>query len=135
MATTNSKTIVLAYHDAFYKNDRATVRKLLADDGTFIGPLNSFTNPETFLDAAAIFMQLSAKTQIKKVFVDGDEACVLYDSTTIVPSIPVFPVASWFKMESGKIKFFHVHFDPTPFVKAKENGDISKALQSKNNSR
>ncbi len=131
MTTNNSKTLVLTYHDAFYRNDRAAVRKLLADNGTFIGPLNSFSNADHFLDAAAVFMQLSEKTEIKKVFVDGDEVCVLYDSKTIVPSIPILPIASWFKIESEKIKFFHVHFDPTPFVKAKENGDIAKALQAR----
>jgi hypothetical protein len=62
----------------FYGNDRAAVRNLLADNGTFIGPLNSFTNADTFLDAATIFMQLSEKTEIKKVFVDGGDVCILY---------------------------------------------------------
>ena len=125
-----TKTIVLAYHDAFYKNDRAVVRKLLADNGTFVGPLNAFTDADAFLDSAAVFMKLTKRTDIKKIFVDGDEACIIYDSTTIVQSIPTLPIASWFKVEAGKIKFFHVHFDPSPFVKAKENGDITKALEA-----
>jgi hypothetical protein len=133
MTTENSKTIVLAYHDAFYKNDKAVVRQLLADNGNFIGPLNSFTNADAFLESAAIFMKLSKSTEIKKIFMDGEDVCILYDSTTIVPSIPTFPVASWFKIESGKIKFFQVHFDPSPFVKAKENGDIAKALGAQAN--
>ena len=131
MTTNDLKTLVLTYHDAFYRNDRAAVRQLLADNGTFIGPLNSFTDADAFLDSAAIFMQLSENTKIKKVFVDGNDVCVLYDSTTIVPSIPTLAIASWFKIESGKIAFFHVHFDPAPFVKAKENGDISRAIQAR----
>ncbi|HWY97641.1 MAG TPA: nuclear transport factor 2 family protein [Bacteroidia bacterium] len=130
MTTNDPKNIVLSYHDAFYKNDRTAVRKLLADNGTFTGPLNSFTDADKFLDSAAIFMQLAKQTEIKKVFVDGNDVCVIYDSTTIIPSIPVLPIASWFKIESGKINFFHVHFDPGPFVKAKESGDIAKAMQS-----
>jgi hypothetical protein len=124
------KEIVLAYHDAFYRNDRNAVRKLLADKGQFTGPLNSFTDADAFLDSAAIFMKLNKSTEIKKVFVDGNEACILYDSTTIVPSIPTQPIASWFKVESGKINFFLVHFDPTPILKAKEQGEIAKALQA-----
>ena len=129
MASADSKTIVLAYHDAFYRNDRSAVRKLLADTGTFTGPLNSFTDPDAFLDSASIFMRLTKSTEIKKVLSDGEDVCVLYDSTTVVPSIPTLPIASWFKVKSGKIYFFLVHFDPTPFVKAKESGDIAKALQ------
>jgi limonene-1,2-epoxide hydrolase len=120
--------IVLAYHHAFYRNDKAAVRQLLADEGTFIGPLNSFTNPDLFIDAAAIFMKLTSKTDIKKIFTDGNDACILYDSTYIVPSIPILPIASWFKVESGKINFFHVHFDPSRFLNAKENGEIAKVL-------
>jgi hypothetical protein len=130
MTENDSKTIVLAYHEAFYKNDKVCVRELLANNGAFIGPLNSFTNADVFLDSASIFMQLSKKTEIKKILVDDGDVCLLYDSTTIVPSIPTLPIASWFKVESGKIKFFHVHFDPTPFIKAKENGDIHRALQA-----
>jgi SnoaL-like domain len=130
MTTFKPETIVLAYHDAFYRNDRSAVRNLLSDKGIFMGPLNSFTDADSFLDSAAIFMQLSKKTEIKKVFVDGNQVCVLYDSTTIVPSIPTLPIASWFKIESGRINFFHVHFDPSPILKAKENGDIKKVLQS-----
>jgi hypothetical protein len=126
----HTKEIVLAYHDAFYRNDRDAVRRLLADKGHFVGPLNSFTDADVFLDSAAIFMKLNKNTSIRKVFVDGPEACILYDSTTVVPSIPTQPIASWFKVESGKINFFQVHFDPSPILKAKEQGDIARALSS-----
>jgi hypothetical protein len=56
---------------------------------------------------------------------------VVYESTMKVSSVPVVPIASWFRIESEKIKHFHTHFDPTPFLKAKESGDIAKALQAK----
>jgi limonene-1,2-epoxide hydrolase len=129
MAADDPKSIVLAYQEAFYRNDRPAVRKLLADKGNFIGPLNSFTDTEAFLDSASIFMKLVKKTEIKKIFVDGNQVCLLYDMTTLVPSIPTLPIASWFKIEQGKINFFQVHFDPGAFVKAKEKGELAKALQ------
>lgn len=128
MTDNNITEIVLAYHHAFYKNDRASVRQLLADKGSFNGPLNSFTNPDLFLDSATIFMKLTLKTVMKKVFVAGNQACIIYSSAFIVPSIPVLPIASWFKVDRGKIYFFQVHFDPSSFLIAKENGDIAKAL-------
>ena len=55
--------------------------------------------------------------------------CVVYESRMRVPSMPIIPLASWFKMENGRIVHFHVHFDPTPFVKARESGAIAKTLQ------
>ena len=130
MRSSNTRELVLAYHHSFHQGDRAAVRKLLKDDGAFIGPLNSFNNADTFLDGAAIFMQLTKKVETKELIVEGDNACLYYDYTTIVPSVPVIPIASVFRIEAGKIKLFHTHFNPIPFVKAKENGDVAKALGS-----
>ena len=118
------------YHDAFYKNDRAAVRKLLADEGLFQGPLSSFTDPDAFLDSASVFMKLGKHTPVKNIMMDGENVCLFYEATYKVPSIPTLPIAAWFKVENGKIKFFHVYFDPGAFIKAKENGDIAKALQA-----
>jgi len=132
MTVNSPKAIVLAYHEAFHNKDRATVRKLLADQGQFIGPLSSFSNPDTFLDAAAVFMKITKDTKIKALVVDGNNVAMFYDYTTIVPSIPTLPLAVWFQVENGKVVLFHVHFDPTSVVKASENGDIAKALQSLN---
>jgi hypothetical protein len=134
MQTLSPKEIALAYYDAFYKNDRDAVRKLLADEGQFIGPLSSFTDPEAFLDAAAIFMtKLTQKTQIKAIIAEGTDVCIVYDATYAAPSIPVIPIASWFKIELGKIKLFHVHFDPTAFVRASESGELAKTLATLKN--
>ena len=130
MTTNNTREVVLAYHEAFHEGDRGRVRSLLKDDGHFIGPLNSFNNADSFLDGAAVFMQLSKKSEIKQLIVEGTNACVLYDYITIVPSIPPIPIASWFKVDSGKIILFHTHFNPIPFLKAQESGAVDKALSS-----
>jgi hypothetical protein len=129
MTTANPKDLVRFYHDAFHRRDRIAVRNMLSDIGAFIGPLNSYTDADAFLDGAAIFMKLSKETNIKKIMGEGRDVCVLYDYITIVPSIPTIPIASWFKVESGKINFFHTHFNPIPFLKAKESGEVEKALQ------
>ena len=123
------KEIVMAYHEAFYRNDRAAVRRLLADQGNFIGPLNSYTDPDVFLDGAAIFMKVTKKTDIKAVVAEGEDVCLVYDSILAIPSVPPIPIASWFRVKDGKIIIFHTHFNPMPFIQAKENGDLAKALQ------
>ena len=48
MTTDETRHVVLAYHHAFHDGDRAAVRRLLKDDGAFIGPLNAFNNADTF---------------------------------------------------------------------------------------
>jgi hypothetical protein len=56
---------------------------------------------------------------------------VFRDYTTIVPSIPVIPIAEWFKIESGKIKYLQLHFNPALLVAAMEHGEVAKALESR----
>jgi SnoaL-like domain len=130
MSAMKPDAIALAYLRAVERKDRAEVRKLLADDGAFIGPLQSFTQADLFMKAADIFMQLTKKYEIKKVLADGNDVCVFWDYTTIVPSIPVIPIAEWFKIAHGKIEYLHLHFNPAPFVVAVERGEVASALQS-----
>jgi len=127
---TTPQSCAVAYFTALANKDRAAIRKLLADDGAFIGPLSSFTDADTFMNAADIFRQLVKTVKIKKVLADGADVCVFWDYTTIVPSIPVIPIAAWLKIEADKIKYFHLHFNPAAFVAAVERGDVAKALQS-----
>ena len=127
-AAATSQSRAVAYFTALGRQDRAAIRKLLADTGDFIGPLSSFTDADAFMKAADIFTQLVKKVEIKQVLRDGDEVCVFWDYTTIVPSIPVIPIAAWLKLDTDKIKYFHLHFNPAPFVAAVERGDVAKAL-------
>jgi hypothetical protein len=131
MNSAQSQALALAYLKASERNDDVEARKMLVDDGDFIGPLKSFTQADAFIKEAKLFMRLTKKIDIKKVLADGDEVCVFLDYTTHVPSIPVTPIAEWFKIESGKIKFIQLHFNAAPFVAAMERGEVAKALQSR----
>jgi len=130
MSSAQPEAIALAYHRAFERKDRAEVRRLLADEGAFIGPLRSFTRADAFMEAADLFMRLTRKFETKKVLVDGGDVCIFWDYTTIVPSIPVTPIAEWFKIEDGRIKSIQLHFNAAPFVAAMERGEVAAALQS-----
>lgn len=131
MSSTQPQAIALAYLTASANNDDVGARKLLADDGAFIGPLRSFTAADAFIKEAKLFMQLTKKIEIKKVIAEGNEVCVFWDYTTHVASIPAIPIAEWFKFESGKIKFMHLHFNPMAFVAAMERGDVAWAIEAR----
>src|SRR6266849_1550027 len=118
----------VSYFEALARKDRAAIRAMLVDDGSFIGPLQSFTEADAFMNEADIFMRLTKKVDIKRVLADGDDVCIFWDYTTIVPSIPVIPVAAWLTIEADKIKYFHLHFNPATFVAAKERGEVAKVL-------
>ena len=122
----------LTYFTALENKDRAAIRNLLAGNGRFIGPLSSFTNADEFMKAADIFTQLVKKVDIKRVIADGGDVCVFWDYTTIVPTIPVIPIAAWFKIQEGKIKYVHLYFNPAAFVAALQRGEVAQALQAHN---
>src|SRR5262249_55117182 len=42
----------VSYFEALQKKDRAAIRAMLADDGRFIGPLQSFTDADAFMNEA-----------------------------------------------------------------------------------
>jgi uncharacterized protein YndB with AHSA1/START domain/ketosteroid isomerase-like protein len=118
----------VSYFEALARKDCAAIRAMLADDGSFMGPLQSFTDADAFMNEAEIFMRLTKKVDIKKVLADGDDVCIFWDYTTIVPSIPAIPVAAWLTIADDKIKYFHLHFNPAAIVAAKEREEIAKAL-------
>ena len=111
----NAKELVLKYHNAFFnQRDRAAVRALLSDKGYFAGPLSSYTDADAFLNEAALFMALTRSAEIKKVFADGDEVCVIYDFVTDT-TVGAVPSVEWLTLEGGRIRSIRLIFHTQPW--------------------
>ena len=50
-----------------------------------------------------------------KLFVDGADACLLYDMETNTPAGTAF-ISEWYQVRDGKIASIRVVFDARPFV-------------------
>jgi len=110
----NAKEVVLAYIKALDNQDYNVARSYMYDNLPIKGPGESFDKPEKLLK----ILQLShAKYDVKKVFVDGDDVCLLYDVTTSTPPVTVF-MCSWYHVKGGKISSIWTIFDPRPFASA-----------------
>ena len=57
----------------------AAARSYLDDHVAFEGPFDSFDNAEAYLAALRRLHPSVAGVEIRKVFADGDDVCVLYD--------------------------------------------------------
>jgi hypothetical protein len=55
----------VSYFEALQRKDRAAIRAMLVDDGSFIGPLQSFTDADAFMNEAEVFMRLTKKVDSK----------------------------------------------------------------------
>jgi hypothetical protein len=126
----DARTIALEYQQAFQSKDLARAKSYLHANGLFRGPLNSFDAAESFAKEMSTFMDIAKNVRIKKVLADDTDVCILWDYETVIPSIPVTPIAQWFRVEDGKIREIHVLFNPVPFIAAKEKGHIAEALKS-----
>jgi len=53
----------ISYFEALQGKDGEAIRQMLADDGDFIGPLQSFNGADAFMKAADVFMKLVKKVK------------------------------------------------------------------------
>jgi len=128
--TPDPRTVALEYMKAFEAKDIEKASSLLHTEGLYKGPMKALPTAETFVKELRVFMGITKSVRIKKVFSDDTDACIIWDYETIVPSIPITSIAEWFKIEDGKIRETHLHFNAAPFIAAIEKGEIAEALKS-----
>jgi ketosteroid isomerase-like protein len=92
--------------------DRA--RSLLHDDLSFRGPIDSFDDADAYMGAIRGLSQIVTGADKRKVFVDGDDVCVIYDLET--GPVPSAPTAEWYRVRDGRIASIQVFFDARPFA-------------------
>jgi hypothetical protein len=95
--------------DAWKENDFDTMRSLVADDVTFVGPLARLRGAEDYMEGIKGLSQIKSDLVVQKAFVDGPDVLTWFDLHTTVAS-PV-PVANWIHVEDGKITSLRVAFD------------------------
>lgn len=107
----DAKGAVMSCIEAMEHRDYATVRNYLNDNVRVKGPAGeSFRSPDEFLK---MMEQQNGKYNIKKVFVDGSDVCLLYDFIT--PKVTTF-FCSWYQVKDGKISSIQTVFDSRAFA-------------------
>ncbi len=76
----------------------------------FQGPLDTFNTADEYLEALKRLASILQRIDLRKVFVDGDDVCVLYDRVTNTPAGTAF-IAEWYQVKGGKIVALRVVFD------------------------
>jgi ketosteroid isomerase-like protein len=110
LVTKDPKNIALAYIEACGRKDLDAVAALLAPELRFVGPGNAVTGAAPYL---AVLRRLGAvwvRSDVKKVFADGDDVCVIYDFVTDTPAGAV-PIVEWLRIEDGRILSVTLFFD------------------------
>jgi hypothetical protein len=107
--------IVNGFKRALGQGDMAAARRYLADDLAFQGPFDVFQSPEPYLEALKRLHPIVKGVKVHRLFVDGQNACLLYDMETNTPAGTAF-ICEWFQVRDGRIASIRVVFDARPFA-------------------
>src|SRR6266511_1257448 len=115
MGMTSAKEIVERYKAAMGRGDFTAARQLLHDDLAFQGPIDSFNKADDYIEATKRLANIIQSVDVKKVFADGDDVCVLYDMVTNTPAGTAF-IVEWYQVRGDKIAALRAVFDACPFA-------------------
>src|SRR5436190_22232024 len=115
MTNVNAREIVESYRTALGKGDFASARNLMQGNMVFEGPLDTFNKADNYLAANKRLASIIQRIDLKKVFVDGNDVCVLYEMVTNTPAGTAF-IAEWYQVKDGKIAALRAVFDARPFA-------------------
>ena len=102
MATTPTKELVTSYIQAVGEHRLEDLAAMLDPEAEFTLGDTTYRGTEAFVEAFRPLMQIVVRNDIRKVFVDGDQAVVIYDFVTDTPVGGVLSVEH-IKVRDGRI--------------------------------
>jgi len=99
---TDTHELVTSYIRAVGERRLEALPPLLESDAEFTLGDNTFRGREAFVGAFRRLLPIIERNEIRHLFVDGDEACVVYDFVTSTPVGPVLSVEH-IKLRNGRI--------------------------------
>ncbi|HEY4185862.1 MAG TPA: nuclear transport factor 2 family protein [Polyangia bacterium] len=112
--TTDRKTLALEYLNAVGKQRYDEVEALLAPDLQFRGPSMTRTSAADYLGALRRLGAIHVRNDVKRVFVDGDEVCVIYDFVTDTAA-GALPTIEWLRFDGDRIRSIDLYYDRLPW--------------------
>jgi hypothetical protein len=107
---TDPRSVAATYFRAWKDRDFPTLRSILADDVTFVGPLATLDDADACVKGLEGMSQILDDIVVQHVFVDGPDVLTWFDlHTTLAPPAPT---ANWQHVENGRITAIRVAFDP-----------------------
>ena len=94
--------LITSYLDAVGEDRLEDLRPMLDPDAEFIVGDTRLQGAEAFIGGFRRLAPIIERNEIRKIFVDGDEACVIYDFVTNTAVGPVVSI-EYFTFKNGRI--------------------------------
>src|SRR2546426_11160163 len=88
--TMQPKEVVMEYQKALGSGNWTAARGFLKDDLKFKGPIAQYDRPEPYLEDLKRLHNIVKGVEMKRVFSDGVDVCLLYDMVTNTPAATAF---------------------------------------------
>ena len=108
------KALTLEYLNAVGQQQYDRLEAMLAPDVLFKGPSMTRTSAGELLGALKRLGAIHVRNDVKRVFVDGDEACVIYDFVTDTQA-GALPTIEWLRFEGDRIRAIDLYYDRLPW--------------------
>lgn len=112
--STDKKTLTLEYLKAVATQDYGKLEQLLAADLRFRGPVMTRSSAQDFIGALKRLSAVHVRSDVKRVFVDGEEVCVIYDFVTST-SAGALPTIEWLHFDGVRIRAIDLYYDQKPW--------------------
>jgi hypothetical protein len=99
---TDTRELVTAYITAVGENRLEALPVVLDPDAVFVVGDTTLRGADAFIGGFRRLTPIILRNEIRKLFVDGDEACVIYDFVTDTPAGAV-PSVEYIKLKGGRI--------------------------------
>jgi SnoaL-like domain len=99
---TDSRELLASYIQAVGERRLEALPPLLEPDAEFTLGDNTVRGREAFVGAFRRLLPIIERNEIRHLFVEGDEACVVYDFVTSTPVGPVLSV-EYIRLRNGRI--------------------------------
>jgi hypothetical protein len=112
--STDRKTLTLEYLNATGTQQCDKVEALLAPDFQFRGPSLTRASAEEYLAAIKRLGAIHVRNDVKRVFADGDDVCVIYDFVTDTPAGALTTI-EWLRFDGDRIRSIDLYYDRLPW--------------------
>ncbi len=118
-ANTDPKSVALSYLETMGRKDFEAFAALLAPDVVFTGPQTMLEGAGAVVAAYRRLSGMLLRNEPRKIFVDRDEVCAIYDFVTDT-SVGAVPTVEWLRLEHGKVRSIFLLTDHVRWPKALE---------------
>jgi hypothetical protein len=109
-----NEALVRAYIEAVGQKQFEQVSNFLQPAVEFTLPGRTIQGVQAYISSLRKLGPILLRNDVKKIFVDGNDACVIYDFVTDT-SVGAVPSVEWLTIEDGRIRSIRLIFHSKPW--------------------